>query len=174
VSTVAPRAGEESQRISSASTDFWKWLWTPLWIILFGVFILLGWLGVLDAQIPVAGLLALSGVWLGLGSFFVFWSMKLDHVWLVGDELRVVRRGRTLRFPLREIRDISETRWSRVKIVTLKLRPGSPAGRSIFFIPPWRPLAFLSHPLVTELRDRRELLESHSVGSPKFPRDEDR
>jgi hypothetical protein len=104
-----------------------------------------------------------------LGSFFWWWSSRLEHVWLLGDELIVRRGGRVHRVPLADIRDISETRWSRVKTVTIKLRGGHPAGDEIFFIPPITPLPFLSHPLVKDLYRKTQLAGSRYASLPELP-----
>jgi hypothetical protein len=71
--------------------------------------------------------------------------------------LVVVRHGQEHRVALGEVREISETRWSRVKTVTIALRPGSGLGEKIVFIPPLHAFPFLDHPLVKELNQKRGL-----------------
>jgi hypothetical protein len=126
-------------------------------------------MGYLDSSPPTSALTLLTVIWLGLGSFFWWWSSRLEHVWLSGDDLVVFRGGRELRVPLGDVRDISETRWSRVKTVTIKLRPGHPAGDEIFFIPPVTLLPFLSHPVVKDLYRRTRLAGSRYASLPELP-----
>ena len=112
---------------------------------------------------------SLSSIWAGLGSFFLWWASKLEHLWLVGDELVVRRSGRERRVPLTEVRNISETHWSRVKTVTIELRPGLSVGDRILFIPPINAFPFLDHPLVKDLQRRRRLAGTRYTRFPELP-----
>jgi hypothetical protein len=159
----------ELQRISSSSTGFWKWVFAPGWVVLLGGFTAAGWMGLLDGAPSDQALGLLTVIWLGLGSFFLWWAGRLEHVWLAGDVLVVRRGGREVRVPLEEVREITETRWSRVKTVTVVLRPGQPAGEKLFFVPPWTPLPFLSHPLLKDLYRRKQLAGSRYASLPELP-----
>ena len=165
----APTAtDDQTQQISSASTDFWKWGFGPGWTVLFGGFTAAGWLGLLD-EVPSDGvLLLLTAIWLGLGSIFWWWATRLEHVWLSGDDLVLRRGGREMRVPLTDAIEIFETRWSRVKTVTIKLSPGHPAGDKIYFVPPVTLLPFLSHPLVKDLYRRKRLSGSRYASLPEL------
>lgn len=159
---------EPAHRISSASTDFWKWGFAPGWTVVFGGFTAAGWLGLLDAS-PSEGMLALlTAIWLVLGSFFWWWAGHLEHVWLCGDEVFVLRGGQEQAVPLADAREITETRWSRVKTVTIKLRPGHPVGEEILFVPTMTPLPFLSHPIVKELYRKKRLAGSRYASLPEL------
>ena len=163
---VQEPTGQGRVQISSQSTNFYKWIFTPVWILGVGCFVGAGWLDLLDNSLNSGGLALLTLIWIGLGSFFLWWSSKLEHVWLDGDDLVVKRLGRNRHVPLSDVREISETRWSKVKTVTVKLRPGVPVGDQILFVPPWRPLAFLSHPLVKELYQKKALSGSGRFSFP--------
>ncbi len=162
--TVAP-----TERISSGSTGFWKWVFAPGWTVVFGGFTGAGWLGLLDVP-PSDGLLVLlTVIWVGLGSFFWWWTSHLEHVWLSGDDVVVFRGGMERRVPMADVREITETRWSRVKTVAIKLRSGHPVGEQILFLPTFTPLPFLSHPMVKELYRRQILSGSRYASLPELP-----
>jgi hypothetical protein len=156
------------RRISSSSTAFWKWVFAPGWIFFLGGVVAAGWMGLLDRPLTNGALALLTVIWLGLGSFFVGWAGRLEHVWLDGEELVVRRAGREFRVPLFEVQRITETRWSRVKTVTVALNPGHALGEKVFFVPPWQPLPFLSHPLVKDLYRRRRLAGSRYASLPEL------
>ncbi len=161
--------GEAPQRISSSSTGFWKWVFAPGWMLFVGGAILAGWMGLLDGLSWDRGLVLLTAIWLGLGSFFLWWAGRLEHIWLEGDLLVVHRGGREIHVPLKSVRAITETRWSRVKAVTVELEPGHVPGDELFFVPPLRPLPFLSHPLVKDLYRRKRLAGSRYASLPELP-----
>jgi len=160
---------EPIQRISSGSTNFWKWGFAPGWTVLFGGFTAAGWLGLLDGSPSDGALALLTSIWLGLGSFFWWWTSQLEHVWLSGDEVVVMRGGREHLVPLTDVREITETRWSRVKTVAIKLRPGHPVGDQILFVPTFTLLPFLSHPVVKDLYRKRRLAGSRYASLPELP-----
>jgi hypothetical protein len=168
-SEVQPNTGEERQRISSSSTAFWKWGFPTGWTLLVGGFTAAGWMGILDGSPSEGGLALITAIWLGLGSFFWWWSSRLEHVWLSVDELIIRRGGMERRVLLEDIRQITETRWSRVKTITLQLRSGHPAGERIHFVPPVTLLPFLSHPLVKDLYRRSRLAGSRYASLPELP-----
>jgi len=159
----------ELQRISSSSTTFWKWVFAPGWMLVFGGFISAGWLGLLDGLSSDMVLVLLTVIWMGLGAFFLWWAGKLEHIWLTGNVLVVRRMGREIQLSLEEVRAITETRWSRVKTVTVELPQGHPLGDKIHFIPPWQPLPFLSHPLVKDLYRKKLLAGSRYASLPELP-----
>jgi hypothetical protein len=160
--------GGEIQQISSSSTNFWKWVFGPAWMLVLGGFIAAGWMGLLDRPPSEDALVLLTVLWVGLGTFFLAWASRLEHLWLTGDELLVRRLGREVRVPLSRVEAITETRWSRVKTVTITLEPGHPIGDKIVFVPPWRPLPFLDHPLVKDLYRRKSLAGSRYASLPEL------
>lgn len=164
------QSGKSTQapRISSGSTNFWKWVFAPGFTLIFGGFTAAGWMGLLRSAPPESALFLLTAIWLGLGSFLWWWAGQLEHVWLSGDELIVIRGGRERRVPLSEVQEIVETRWSRVKTVSVKLRPGHPLGEKIYFAPPFTPLPFLSHPVVKDLYRRKKLAGSRYASLPEL------
>ena len=161
--------GEALQRISSSSTGFWKWVFAPGWVLFLGGTIAAGWMGLLDGFSSDNALVLLTAIWLGLGSFFLWWAGRLEHVWLTGDDLVVHREGRKIRVPLGSVRSITETRWSRVKTVTVELEPGHLLGDRLWFVPPWQPLPFLSHPQLKDLYRRKEMAGSRYASLPELP-----
>ena len=162
-------AGVALQRISSSSTGFWKWVFAPGWVLFLGSAITAGWMGLLDGFSSDGALVLLTLIWLGLGSFFLWWAGRLEHVWLTGNVLVVRRGGREIRVSLESVRAITETRWSRVKTVTVELEPGHLLGDRLYFVPPWQPLPFLSHPLVKDLYKRKGLAGSRYASLPELP-----
>jgi hypothetical protein len=162
-------AGTPRKRISSGSTVFWKWVLTPGWIVLVGGLTAAGWLGLLDRPPGSGPLLLLSSIWAGLGAFLLWWACQLEHVWIDGDELLVRRCGREWRVHLREVRSISETHWSRVKTITIELRPGLSVGERILFIPPMNAFPFLDHPLVKDLQRRKSMTGTRYTRLPELP-----
>lgn len=146
--SLAPRP------ISTGATTFWKSVFTPGWIALFGSFTAALWLGLVDGSPSLALKLAATGVWVGMSAFLVHWSRRLAHVWIQGTDLRVRTTGGERRIPLSEVREIRESRFQRVKLITLELQREVPGvGREIVFPAPLtlqRP--FGEHPLVAELK----------------------
>ncbi len=136
-------------------TVFYRWLFPPLWIIVFGA-------GILDMRLAAAKqaepvlLTELMYVlpWL-LGAAFLFWFLRrLSDVWIEGGALIVVRGRSEERFPLAAIRSVSETRFWNPKQIKIKIRRGSGPEPTVVFIAPWRLLQapFDTHPVVRVLR----------------------
>jgi len=95
-------------------------------------------------------------VWVGTSIVVSLFSRALYDVWLEDDRLIVSKGGERTEIPLRDITGFSETRAQRIKSVKIELRPGSPLGSSIRFVPPLRLQApFSDHPVVREIRERK-------------------
>lgn len=86
------------------------------------------------------------------------WFGRFRHAWLDGQHLvigRDPRRG--VRVPLRDVVDVEETRWQKLKWVKVTFARGTAVGETVRFIPrgheawltPWA-----SSPVVKELRER--------------------
>jgi hypothetical protein len=165
----------ELRRLSTGATTFWKQVFPTFWITVFGGFNLALWLDLLGgAPSPLAAKLATLAVWGGLSAFLIRWSRRLRHVWLDGDQLLVqTSEGGRVRVPLTQVREIRETRFQRVKLISFELARHTPGvGDDFAFV---APLAFQrpfgDHPLVTELSNLKRLQAGHSglQGHPRLP-----
>ena len=98
-------------------------------------------------------------IWAGTSVLFTGWSRRIHQVWLQGTDLIVSAAGRRIRVPLQDVIGISETRGQKIKTIKLSLRPGSPLGPTVHFIPASRLQApFSEHPLIEELKDAKRAL----------------
>ena len=155
----------ELERITTDATTFWKRVFPPAWIGLIGSFNVLLWLDLIGSQpAPMPAKIAILTMWGVFSPFFVGWSRKMHHVWIDGDHLVVRPHGSPVRIPLSEVLEIKESRYQRVKVITLEFRRDIPGiGRDLRFPAPFvfqKP--FSDHPLVTDLRQRKRLASGAS------------
>jgi hypothetical protein len=153
-------ASPEPRRLSTGATTFWKSIFVPTWITGIGAFTVALWMDLIGSPpAPTAVKVAVLSLWMVFSPFFVWWGRRMSHVWLDGDHLLLRPGGRELRLPLSEIRDVEESRFQRVKLITLHLGRPSPAGDRIVFVAPFTlQKPFSEHPLVAELRARKRML----------------
>ena len=106
-------------------------------------------------------------LWAGTSVLLSLFGRTLCDVWLEEDRLVVSRGARRREVPLAEITGLSETRGQKIKTVKIKLRPGSPLGDEIRFVPPLRLQApFSEHPVIREIEERKRALAGGD-GSPQ-------
>lgn len=150
------RAGKQ---LSSGMTTFLKDVFPILWTMGVGAGMVGIWLE-LFGEPATLGLKVLGGaIWAGTSILLTAWSRRVHHVWLDGSDLIVSSEGRDVRIRLADVTGMSETRGQRVKTIKLTLRPGSPLGSSIRFIPKNRLQApFSEHPIITELKENKRSL----------------
>lgn len=151
---------EEGRRLSTGATTFWKSVFVPTWIGGIGAFNVALWMDLIGSPpAPMAVKVAVLSLWMVFSPFFVWWSRRLSHVWLDGDDLLLRPGGRDYRIPLAQVREIEESRFQRVKLITLHLGRPSPFGDQIVFVAPFAfQKPFGDHPLVAELKERRRRL----------------
>ena len=89
----------------------------------------------------------------------MWWSRRLQHVWTDGEHLVLRPHGSDVRIPLSEVVEVRESRFRRVKEITLEFRRDIPGvGRSVQFPAPFRLQApWSEHPLVTRIREMKPL-----------------
>lgn len=150
----------ELERITTDATTFWKYVFPTTWITALGGFNVLLWLDMIGSPpAPLAAKIAILTLWGIFSPFFLWWSSQMHHVWIDGDHLVVRPHGSPVRIPLNEVLEIKESRYQRVKVITLEFRREIPGiGKSLLFPAPFvfqKP--FSDHPLVTELRQRKRL-----------------
>jgi hypothetical protein len=97
--------------------------------------------------------------WLAVIGGFLFnlwWGFALKRVAIDGDSILISNYSREVRLPLSAIIDVRENRWIKLHPVTIVFDRETPWGSNIKFMPRLRWFAFswMSHPVVTELRDR--------------------
>ena len=80
--------------------------------------------------------LFLLAAWAGTSILFAFFGRSLHDVWLGEDRLVVSGKDGMREIPLRDITGFWEARGHKVKTIKIKLRPGSPLGSGIRFVPP--------------------------------------
>jgi hypothetical protein len=122
------------------------------------------WLDLLgDAPAPLLVRWAVTGAWLLGSGVAIWWSGRFHQVWLDGDTLIVGDERRGVRVSLRDVREVDESRFQKVKAVVLRLSRPTPLGDAIRFIPrgsgswlsPWA-----SSPVAAMLRERSAALSS--------------
>ena len=147
------------KRLSSEATTFWKDFFPNIWTIGVGAGMVGVWLNLLGEPTSIEIKVLGGMIWVGTSILFNMMSRTLHEVWLRGDQLVVSVGGRKVPIPLDAVTAISETRGQKIKTIKVKLRPGSPLGTEIRFIPPMGLHApFSDHPVVREIQDRKRQL----------------
>lgn len=161
---------QEPKRISSLATTFWKWVLPALWVPGIGAFTVAAWLDLLRDPLPLLGKVGILGIWLGTSVLLVAGTRKLHHVWLDDDQLIVEGSRGKVRIPLEDVRDISETRFQRVKWAKVSLRRPTALGKEFRFATPLalRP-PFLDHPVVKEIKERKRSLPGERGDRKRLP-----
>ena len=138
--------GTRTGSISSEMTFVYKFIFTPIWTVLFGV-------GAIATQFSKAGpdLLFLL-VWI-VGSLTLFlFCGRLKKVWMVEDNLYISNYFREIKVPLLDVKTVSESLLLSPRIIKLQFENETSFGRSIVFMPPIQIfLFFRSHPLADQL-----------------------
>jgi hypothetical protein len=157
----------EMRRLSTGATTFWKSVFTPTWIAGAGAFTAAVWMDLIGSTpntVPMR--IAVLLAWVAFSSFLLWWGRRMTHVWLDGDEIVLRPGGREYRLLLSQIRGIKETRFQRVKLITLDLGRPTPVGDSVVFVAPFAfQTPFGDHPLVAELKERKERLRAGGDGN---------
>jgi len=142
--------------ISSAQTFFQKWLLPTVWIIGFGLATCGLWLdafrGQNNAPPPDWMKWQFLVIWLVASAFLVWWSGRIKRVQVDDEALYASNYWSEVHIPLAEVDRITESRWCNPPTVTIHLRPLSPYGDRIVFIPKTRWWPFGAHPIVAELQ----------------------
>lgn len=149
----------ELERLTTGSTTYWKYLFPTTWISALGGINVALWLDLFDKPQPMPLKLAILGVWLVFSPFFIWWSRQMRHVWTDGDHLVVRAHGSDVRIPLAEIVEVRETRYRRVKEITIELRRNIPGvGTKIMFPAPfaWKK-PWSDHPIVARIKEMKRL-----------------
>lgn len=167
---------DEPRRISSTATAFWKRIFPPAWIALAGGGCLALILDLAGSGTPLAAKIVLGGAWTAGTPFFIWWGRRLKAVWLQGSELLVDTPMGRRRVHISDVREVTETRLQKIKLLRLELRREIPGiGREVVFIPPGGTLLpFRTHPLVGELRELKRRLAGRSSGEIPGPAETDR
>jgi hypothetical protein len=159
---MRPAKSEEFELLSSGSTTFWKRVFPTAWSLGVGAITVAAWLDLIGHP-PAPELVkgALLGGWALFSGFFFRWFGRLRNVWRDGNELVVGDRMRGPRVRLDEVREIKESRFQRLKMVTLKLSRPTPLGSEVTFLPKgtktfWIPWA--DSEVVRDLEERRQHL----------------
>lgn len=151
------------RRLSTEATTFWKRIFPPTWITGAGVFTYAVWADLIGSPAPTVMKVVTLGAWLAFSPFFIWWSRRLTHVWLDGDQIVVPHQGREYRIDIASIRGFEESRFQRVKLITIDVGHPTPVGDKLVFVAPFAWQApFGEHPLVAELRERKRALAGGS------------
>ena len=150
----------ELERLTTGSTTYWKYVFPTTWITALGGFNVAMWLDLIGSPpAPMPAKVAILGLWLAFSPFFVWWSRQMRHVWTDGDHLLVRHHGSDVRIPLSEVVDVQESRYRRVKEITIELRRNVPGvGDKIMFPAPFifqKPWS--DHPLVARIKEMKRL-----------------
>lgn len=149
------------------ATVWWRNVFPSAWTLGIGTGAIGIWLGLWGQGTSMAVKILLGGIWAGSSLLVSLLGRSLHDVWLWQDRLIVSRGDRIVEIPLKEITAVTESRGQRLKTVKLKLRPGSPYGDEIRFVPPFRlQVPFSDHPVVREIEERKRALAG-SGGAPQ-------
>jgi hypothetical protein len=151
------------KRLSSEGTVWWRDIFPPLWTVAVGIGMLGIWLEWWGHAVPL-GLKIMGGVvWAGTSVLLALRGRSLHDVWLDGDRLYVSKGGPPREIHLRDVTGFSESRGQKLKTIKINLRPGSPLGAGIRFVPPLRFHApFTEHPVIGEIKEQKRRLAGGS------------
>jgi len=107
-------------RLSSRSSPFLKWGLPILWLLVFAGVGVAAWMQP-HADVGALVMVCVMPVFLAVVYRFQIWPLA-DAVDDAGDALRIRRRGVELRIPLADIVNVSSSRHSRSRRITLRLR----------------------------------------------------
>ena len=165
----------ELERLTTGSTTYWKYLFPTTWISALGAFNAAVWLDLIGSPpAPMALKVVLLGAWMVFSPFFIWWSSRMRHVWTDGDHLIVRAHGSHIRISPSEIVDVRESRYRKVKEITIELRRDVPGvGREIMLVAPWAwQKPWSDHPIVTRIRELKKLQSGDVAGQlPRAPGD---
>ncbi|HET9982022.1 MAG TPA: hypothetical protein VFQ38_00475 [Longimicrobiales bacterium] len=134
-----------------------KRLFPILWISGFGFGTCGLWMGIFTEPTPPPPEMkwVFLGAWIA-GSGFILWFVRrLKAVWLEDDHLLVSDYTVEELIPLRNIEEVTETRFWNPKMIKLRLRQPCRWGEEIVFMAPASlQLPFSDHRVVKELRER--------------------
>ena len=144
------------QGISSSQTFFMKWIFPPLWILIFGIGSVMIWIersGQPPHQDgPLVKLVFLTILIVGTISLLRMCA-PLKRVRIDGSCLYISNYRTEVRVPFTSISDVTENRWIKIHPVTIHFKTSTQFGKSIVFMPKTLWFSFLgSHPVVAELR----------------------
>ncbi|HEY3645017.1 MAG TPA: hypothetical protein VGM16_06725 [Gammaproteobacteria bacterium] len=156
-----------AKRISSSATGFYKRAFTPLWICLLILTLVI--LVSADQRAPgiplVVFLVPVLMMVLGYFLFRKLFAGLMDEVWDNGDELIVVNDGHAEHVPFIDIINVNYSGLTNPKRVTLSLRHAGRLGERIAFIPAislfW-PMNLTTAPLVEDLIKRADAARQKS------------
>ena len=163
VSSHGNRGGEGFEKapmartLSSAQTFVMKAIFPVVWIAGFGAGTLMVWRARLQTAAqslppPEWKWLFLGGFVCG-GAFIVRTCVPLKRVRLTQDTLLISNYWREIRVPLRDVHDVTESRWINIHPVPLHLRHPTAFGSRVVFMPQTRWFGSgWPHPIVEELR----------------------
>jgi len=147
------------QPISSSLTFFYKWIFSCVWIALFGVGIISMLLARnhfhdrLGSLPPSEIRWQFLAFWI-IGSLFIWWfCIRLKRIRLDDKTLYISNYFKEIRVPLENVAGVSENRWINTHLVTLVFKNKTQYGISVVFMPTVRWISFFSsHPVVSEIR----------------------
>lgn len=135
-----PGHGDDTVRLSSASTGPFRWLTLAAWIGAFGAATIGMWqeAGSGTGEAPLVVRVLFGVAWI-LGAILIGRHvLGLAEVVLEGDSLVVRQRGETFRVPLSDVTAVRESRLLSPKVVTVRLRTPRAFGDAIRYMPPLR------------------------------------
>lgn len=131
--------------ISSGLTFFYKFFFPSFWLGGFAF----GTIAMLIQGNPVGVIFLLALIVGGL----IFWKydIPLKHVDIDGPDLYISNYRITIRVPLKDISNVTETCWLNNHPVWIHFYSDTEFGNKIMFMPEMKFLTFGSHPVVQEL-----------------------
>ncbi|MGD8319842.1 MAG: hypothetical protein PVJ02_05295 [Gemmatimonadota bacterium] len=154
---MASSESNELEQLTGGSTVYFGRI-TPLFMtVLGGAVTAAAWLDLLgDEPLPTMAKGLILAVWLVMCGVAFGYLWRFPRVWRDGDDLLIGDPQRGLRIPLSEVKEVRESRFRQMKIVTLELNRSTPLGRKIHFVPRGAGAFFFPlswSPVAAELRD---------------------
>jgi hypothetical protein len=157
------------KKLSSESTVWWRDVFPPVWTVAVGIGMLGIWLEWWGSPTPLRLKIMGAVVWAVTSVLFALRGRLLHEVWLGKDRLYVSKGGPPREILLRDVTGLSESRGRKLKTIKINLRPGSPLGDVIRFVPPLRLHApFTEHPVIGKIAEQKQRLPGTS-GSARLP-----
>jgi len=95
------------------------------------------------------------------GTAFLWWGcIRLKRVRMDDRALYVSNYFKEIAVPLNDVASVTENRWINIHPVTIVFHAETDFGHKVVFMPGFRLLNFLSHPVVKEIR---EAVDRHTV-----------
>ena len=143
------KAKDIRRTISSSMTFFFKFVFSTVWILGFGLPIIIG----VIQGMAIIGYIPL-GILLIIGMIFIYWGcIRLKNVDIDNENVYISNFYKEIIVPFKRINKIYENKWVSTQPVWIYFKESTEFGAAIMFMPKvFVAIPFCSHPIVKELR----------------------